>query len=361
MAGTESSSSDAGSSKKPPGLTELISRVLEQLSVSAWLPAAMLIGLGSLLVQMHRDNDLDVAKAVGELADPQSWGVLIILLFGLIMTTMVTQAFSFGIIRLLEGYWGAGRLTGRLVRRQAERAHAMRERTDALERELFKSAMGKLAGENPLHVQVWNEQLHIPKKDRQQTDKTVIKAANAIDWRKKGDPGIAARFYRSHDRQSDYPDEMTRMLPTRLGNVLRSSEERLRLQGHTLERFVMENYNAIPARLMTQHDQFRDRLDMYALLVLVFAALSVASVPLLWSISWPLSWLPPWGIPYVVLLLLAFMSYRAAIASARGYGASLLAMNRVVKEAADRGARAAMNPTPTVSAGEGSATPSPQS
>ncbi len=74
--------------------------------VSAWSPAAMLIGVGSLLVQMRSDNDLDVAKPVGKLANPQSWGILIILLFGLVLTTMVTQAFSFGIIRLLEGYWG---------------------------------------------------------------------------------------------------------------------------------------------------------------------------------------------------------------------------------------------------------------
>ncbi len=180
-----------------------------------------------------------------------------------------------------------------------------------------------------------NEQLHVPKKDRQQTDPAVIKAANAIDWRKKGNPGIAARFYRAHDRQLDYPAEMTRILPTRLGNVLRSSEEQLRLKGEALERFAMENYNAIPTRLMTQHDQFRDRLDKYALLVLIFVALSMASVPLLWQVAWPHRLLP-WGVPLVVLVLLAWTSYWAAIASARGYGSTLLAMNRVVKDGANQ-------------------------
>ncbi len=360
MVGNETSGEDGESSKKPLGLMELISRVLEQLSISAWLPAAMLIGVGSLLAQMRQDNDLDVAKAVGELANPQSWGVLIILAFALILTTMVTQAFSFGIIRLLEGYWGAGRLAGPLVQRrvrtQAKRARALRERTAVLERELFKSAVGNLAREKPEHLQVWIEQLHVPKKERQQTDKAIIKAANAIDWRKKGDPGIAARFYRSHDRQSDFPDEMTRVLPTRLGNVLRSSEEQLRLKGHALERFVMENYSTIPTRLMTQHDHFRDRLDMYALLVLVFGALSVGSIPLLWNIAWPKPWVPSWGIPFIVLLLLAWMSYWAAVASARGYGSTLLAMNRVVKDAA---ARQAAGPSPTTPAGGSCTTPEP--
>lgn len=326
--------------KKTPGLTDLLARVLEQLSVSAWLPAAMLIGVSAILVQLKLNGDLDIARAVGDLANPQSWGIIIILLFGLVLTTMVTQAFSFGIIRLLEGYWGAeppmGWLVQRRVNAQAKRADALRNRTIQLERQLFQSAIGKLAGEDPLHVQVWNEQLYVPKKERKQTDRAIIQAANAIDWRKKGDPGLAARFYRSHDRHSDYPDEATRILPTRLGNVLRSAEEQLGLKGHALERFIMENYSKIPARLMSQHDQFRDRLDMYALLVLVFTAMASASVALLWDVPWPHRWLPSFFPAFAVLSVLGWMSYQAAIASARGYGSTLLAINRVVENSISR-------------------------
>lgn len=333
----------SGSPRRPPGLTELISRVLEQLAVSAWLPAAMLIGVGSLLVQLSVNEDFNIANAVSDLANPESWGIIVILLFALVLTTMVTQAFSFGIIRLLEGYWGSGVLIGWLVearvRAHVKHAENKRNRVIHLERALFKSAVGHLTSENPLHVQVWNEQLHVPKRERKQTDKTIISAANAIDWRKKGNPGVAALFYRAHDRQADYPREPTRILPTRLGNVLRWAEEQLELKGHALERFIMENYNRIPARLMTQHDQFRDRLDMYALLSLVFSVLAVGSVPLLWGIPGPHEWTPAPLLCFFVLAGLAWMSYQAAIASARGYGSSLIAMSRAIRESPSKGER----------------------
>lgn len=336
MAQVTTSSKESAGPKNPPGLAAFLARVLDQLSVSAWLPSAMLIGVGSLLVQMRSNGNLNVAAAVADLADPQSWGIIIILLFGLVLATMVTQAFSFGIIRLLEGYWGSGPSVGWLVKARVrahdKRADRLRRRSTDLERALFRSAVSHMAGEDPLHVQVWNEQLHVPKRDRKQTDPAVLKAANAIDWRRNGDPGIAALFYRSHDRLADYPNQRTRLLPTRLGNVLRSSEEQLGLKGDALERFIMENYGSIPTRLMTQHDQFRDRLDMYSLLTLVFAALAAASVPLMWGIPGPAPWMPAPAITGATLALLAGMSYGAATASARGYGSALLAISRAVKE-----------------------------
>lgn len=172
----------------------------------------------------------------------------------------------------------------------------------------------------------------MPKRERKLTDPDLLRAANSIDWRKKGDPGLAALFYKSHSRQAEYPEEPTRILPTRLGNILRSSEEPLGLQGHALERFIMENYDRIPARLMSQHDQFRDRLDMYSLLVLVFTILALAAIPITWTIAWPWPWLPSPAVAFASLAILAWMSYEAAVASARGYGATLLAINHTIKQ-----------------------------
>ncbi len=96
----------------------------------------MLISVSAVLVQLRIAGNLDVPAAIAVLANPASWGIIIVLLFGLVMATMVTQAFSFGIIRLLEGYWAAGRAPAWFVRarvaRHVKRAERIRSRTKEL-------------------------------------------------------------------------------------------------------------------------------------------------------------------------------------------------------------------------------------
>lgn len=326
---------DSRSSKGPEGVSGFTTRILEQLAVSAWLPAAMLIGIGTLLVQLHENNNLDVPKAVDDIAS-KPWGVLVILAFGLVLATMVTQAFSFGIIRALEGYWRPSRLldsfTKARVKHHVKRAARITQRASVLQQKLFESARARLLREEERdYVDVWEADVYeIPREKWRQQDDGVIAEASEIDWREKADPALAALFYRAHQRAEDYPSARNRVLPTTLGNVLRASEEGLNLKGSALERFVMENYKSMPPRLMAQHDQFRDRLDMYSLLVLVFAVLAVASVPLLMESRTDYAWTPP-AVGFALLASLAWLSYRAAIASARGYGSTLLAMNAEAK------------------------------
>lgn len=331
--------SEESGSAASGGLAGLLGRVLEQLAVSAWLPAVMLIGVAALLAQLRVRGDLNLAGAVAQLAQPPSWGILIVLGFGLVLATMVTQAFSFGAIRFLEGYWASGPASGlpmRLgIRLQVARSRRARERVERLERELYQSAFPFLMKEDQAHREIWQEQLFVPKAERKHKDPALISAANAIDWRGRGEPGLAGVYARSVDRLSDFPTNKSRFLPTRLGNVLRASEDALQVNGLALERFVLENYQKIPARLQRQHDQFRDRLDMYSLLVLVFVALSIVSVPALWStagLSLPAGLggisIPAPLVTSTVLGGLGWISYQAAIASARGYGATLLAIDR---------------------------------
>lgn len=322
---------DSGPPKDADGITGFVTRVLEQLTVSAWLPAAMLIGVGTLLVQLHENKNLDIPQAVEDIAN-KPWGVIVILVFGLVLATMVTQAFSFGIIRTLEGYWRLGRLldpfTKARVRRHVNRAARVTKRASILQQKLFESARARLLQEEDRdYVDVWEADVYeIPMENWRQRDDDVIAEAAEIDWREKADPALAALFYRALQRGSDYPSTPNRILPTTLGNVLRASEEGLKLRGASLERFVMDNYKFMPQRLMAQHDQFRDRLDMYALLVLVFFVLAAGSIPLLLESNADYPWAPPAG-GFAVLSILAWFSYRAAIASARGYGSTLLAMN----------------------------------
>lgn len=367
MVESQSSAQDDRAEKRPAGIAAFTSRVLEQLGVTSWLPAAMLIGVGAVLVELYTLNTLSVAEAVQTLANPESWGIVIVLLFALVLATMVTQAFSFGIIRALEGYWPSNWVVDAIVRRRVgakvAEGRRVKEKVAKLDRRLFESARQRLLQEEDRdHIDVWEAQVYaIPKEYRRQKDPVLIAEANEIEWREKADPAISAIYSRAQGRVGDFPRTESRYLPTDLGNNLRASEERLGLKGSALERFVMENYNAFPTRLMAQHDQFRDRLDMYSLLVLIFTILAVAAVLLLspwserpvpdaidgtvWASAWP--WTPP-AIAFLLFVWLASLSYRAAIASARGYGSTLVSMKAAITSAnAKQPTQAVVPPSPT--------------
>src|ERR1039457_3012794 len=109
------------------GISAFVARVLDQLSISAWLPAAFLTASLALLLQFRGDKSADPLKAVRALtADPVRVLVLIVPL--LVLATVVTQAFSFEAIRTLEGYWhrrGPASLARTLmIKRHVQRASA---------------------------------------------------------------------------------------------------------------------------------------------------------------------------------------------------------------------------------------------
>src|ERR1700760_3896342 len=106
LMGSQNSGSepDEATSDSPSGISAFVARVLDQLSLSAWLPAAVLTAGVAVLLQFRSDKSADVLAAVRALtADPVRVLVLIIPL--LVIATVVTQAFSFEAIRTLEGYW----------------------------------------------------------------------------------------------------------------------------------------------------------------------------------------------------------------------------------------------------------------
>lgn len=126
---------DADSS--PLGLSQVLGKILQQLSISAWVPAAMLVGNGAVLLQLHADRDYNIARAVKELAG-KPLGTLIILGFALILATVVTQAFEFEVIRFLEGYFDSANRTiqtimaWRIKRHESKRSRLKRMLTVAM-------------------------------------------------------------------------------------------------------------------------------------------------------------------------------------------------------------------------------------
>ncbi|HET9896073.1 MAG TPA: hypothetical protein VFQ44_14190, partial [Streptosporangiaceae bacterium] len=106
----------------PDGVSAFVARVLDQLTVSAWLPAALLTVGVAILLQFRGSGSVNVLLAVMDLTrDP----VLVIMIPLLVLATVVTQAFAFEAIRTLEGYWSG---PASLLRTLMIRWHVRRRR-----------------------------------------------------------------------------------------------------------------------------------------------------------------------------------------------------------------------------------------
>ncbi|MGY1846103.1 hypothetical protein [Blastococcus sp. SYSU DS1021] len=289
----------------------------------------MLVGSLVVLLQLHSRSDRNLASAVRDLIE-QPFGLIVLALFALVLATMITQAFEFEIIRLLEGYWGnsvALRPLARVLIGRQHRAFDRRiEQRDTLTLKAFRSAKlierGILAGEKRYLVDLIEKELEGDSSTARKgwRARRIAREAARFDWR----PYAAAQLVRRLDAVeaaiAEYP-EPHRLLPTRLGNILRASEDARLGAGETeLEGAVIRRWESLPDSLQQEHDQYRTRLDMYCSLVFVYGVLAVIS-PLLLTRGQEYAW---WTAGTSVgYLAMSYVSYSAAIASARGYGVIL--------------------------------------
>ncbi len=86
------------------GLSQFVARVLGQLTLGAWLPAALFVSVGALVTQFAIQGSVSLGPAISALLSDK-WAFVILSVPVLVLATLVTQAFSFEAIRALEGYW----------------------------------------------------------------------------------------------------------------------------------------------------------------------------------------------------------------------------------------------------------------
>lgn len=316
------------SASAPPGLSEFAGRVLDQLSLTAWLPAAMLVGNAAVLLQLRAEPESGFTDAIVALTD-KPLGVLIVLLFALVLSALVTQAMEFSAIRLLEGYWGhswaANVVATWCVRRHCRRRKRLLEKGRAVELAALSVARERmLAMPAADPVLVAAVEARARNLDTSTFPPEALADAQTVDWREDAPPALLRRMDAVDDQFVRYPDN-SRVLPTRLGNTIRSAEDALIDVDPPLRGYIMRNLHRIPGLLLQEHDQYRNRLDMYCMFVFVCTVLAVAAPVLLV----PARPDPAFGIgATVAYLLLTVAGYRAAVASGRGYGSALLAINR---------------------------------
>lgn len=327
----------------PEGLSPFSARVLDQLSLTAWLPAALVVANMYVVVGMYLLRDphagptiANLEKAVTALND-KPVGVILAVIFGVVLVTLVTQSLEFTAIRLLEGYWGGSLLaaipTWSGVQLQRLRLWLMDRRATKVERKAFRSAENRIRidlRDSPellsaiVLLGVGADISHLPAE-------LAEAAGEYFDnrrWLRWASAHLRHRANSLYNRRSAFPRQRTRLLPTRLGNALRSAEDQLSgdVAGPKMRGYLYAHLDGIGPTLMHQHNQYRNRLDMYAVMTAV--ALSLGALD---------GWLLPTLLPRAVVIgiasgyaVLSYLSYRGAISAALDYGPILLAMDKKI-------------------------------
>ena len=318
------------------GLSQLIARILKQLAISAWLPAAALVLLLAFVV--HLGQVLDKAKTRPDWFDAvttalQSMGNMtagsfFLMLAGVIVLTMLTQAFTFDAIRVLEGYWGAF-LFLEPVAGLMSAYH--RWRLGGLERRLQKVTEKAWDVAEPM---IYREIAHT----RELTTEMVQALAHRVtgqgddvnltddedavidryDWSAHSRGELLRRKINLEKRLNDYPIAL-HMRPTRLGNVLRRWEDETGVL--PVESLVDDRYGQLPFSLRVAHDEQRGQLDLYCSMTFVWLVVGATAFARFRGFDdyEPYAW---WLLG--ISLFGAWFTYRAAIASARYYGSLLV-------------------------------------
>jgi hypothetical protein len=309
------------------GLSAFIARILDQLSLSAWLPAAFLSACVALLLQFRSDKSVDLLKAVQALtADPVR--VLVLIVPVLVLATVVTQAFSFEAIRTLEGYWRGLASVARtlMIKRHVHRARTLTKRRQRACEIAYYTAEPRILRDNislPVVHAMKAQALELDDpppltdEERRELDKR--------NWENWCPAWHIAKIEHLRDAEEDYPLETHRILPTRLGNLIRATEDQLQNTEGDVQGFALRRYAGAPRLVQVEHDRFRSRLEMYCTLVFVSASLLILT-PLVLFRS---------GIEIAAIVIisacfgaLSEASYLAAIASARGYCSALREMDK---------------------------------
>jgi hypothetical protein len=327
---------DGPTAADPGSLSAFIARVLNQLSLSAWLPGAFFVASVTVLAWFGREGHVTLS-GVGDYVQQHWIPFLILAVPALVIATLLTQAFSFAAIQTLEGYWHgrglASWVSARRIRTQLKRKKSLTDRFYVARVKAFDAARPQVL-ENvedglvflAVEMDVRQKPRHRDLSDEQHD------AADAFDWMPYCDPADAAKLLRLDKERRAFPSD-ERTMPTKLGNLLRSAEDGLEDRGN-LAGFVMRNRHLVPTRILIHHDQFRTRLDMYCVLYFVSLLAAGISIPVLWS---PLPTLSALEVIGRVLVTLAFCAmawacYGAALASGVGYVAALQEMNSAVSE-----------------------------
>jgi hypothetical protein len=309
------------------GISAFVARVLDQLTLSAWLPAALFTAGLALLLQFRSAESANLISAVKALTkDPVR--VLVLTIPVLVIATIVTQAFSFEAIRTLEGYWRrrgpASAVRTLMIRYHVHRKERIATRKQHAYEEAFYATKPRMLRNGTPFPIVNVIEAQILDIDPPSLTVEDSRRLARINWRSSCDAWRLARIDHLINEESGYPTN-SRILPTKLGNLIRATEDQLENTDGDLQGFVLQRYVLAPPHVQTQHNQFRNRLEMYCTMVFVSATLAALTPIVLLGRHIGMATIVTISAGFAAL---GISSYLAAIASANGYCAALRQMDK---------------------------------
>jgi len=317
MAQNESAPGDSQpSGETGEGFSQFVTRILRQLTASSWLPSTMLVGNLILILQLHSQHNFSFSEAITQLAK-SPLGLAVVIIIAVTVVSVMTQAFQFRIVRLLEGYWASNRILGLLSTLQTNRNIRRQERLEARYHayikgtfELAKSRMLQ-SDDIPTEVIDAMEEIIVDGGIKKSYSPEIMgEVKDALrNWREFAPPDLLRRMDATRVALEEYPVR-SRILPTRIGNILTSDGDIV--ENH---RDRLGSKGLLPSRLQKEYDLFQSRLEMYGLLAFFFFGLALVSL---------IAFLPEKNIIAIVAfpvtyLALAGVSYQSAVATARRY------------------------------------------
>jgi hypothetical protein len=278
-------------------------RIGRYFSLTSVLPSLFLVlWVYVLFVGNPWSGSIDFSGVVSAFG---SWSISDVAWF-LVVTlaaALFTHALQLPITQALEGYWPATGLAGRMqlarVRKYRRdyfrQLHRIGRDQDDLERETEEVRESSYP-EDSLDDQIRN-----------------------VLWSESGEPFIAyiLRMQESFRRKDRFPDSAGRILPTRLGNILRRYEDRAgKKYGLDAITVVPHLLMIAPQRHVDYVNDMRQSLDTSVRLCSVSFVATLAAVVALLPTGW---WLLLALFPY----MLAYLAYRGSVSSATYYGLAL--------------------------------------
>jgi hypothetical protein len=265
------------------------SRIGRYFNIVSAIPSALLVLFVFCLVASgawRGPPDVDAAaRAISGLRV----GDVALLVVAALALGLFTHPLQFAVVRLLEGYWGTGRLARELAVRRIRRH---RERA----RELFRIGGGQAARLQAVRDSD-PELLDLPAGDA-----LMPGAVDAQEF------GLAS---------DGYPRDDGRILPTRLGNMLRRYEDLAGSQ-YGLNAIAIAPHITLVAA--TEHTEYlramREQLDLAVRLCTLSLLATVIAVAFLITDG---AWLLVALLPYA----LAYAAYRGAVIAAFHQGSAL--------------------------------------
>lgn len=262
--------------------------VIPSVLTTTWLYLVWVTG--ALTGDPHLDS---IARTISKGQPGHSFAVAGLAL----VLALIIHPLQFAIVQVLEGYWGATAV-GRAAQTRRMRVHV-----DKLARATgeYVTAQAKLKAWDDSGRDASARLFRGTDTERTETAKVLWESAAA------------------NLRRSEYPDEPTQVMPTRLGNMLRRYELRA---GSAYHLPILDFATHLGMVAEKEHGEYvadqRNQLDLTARIcasMLVAAALTSA-------IMWPHRW---WLLVALIPYAAAYVSYRGAISSATAYGQAFTA------------------------------------